>query len=41
MMGTPENPGVNRRAVAELFQVCREREDYEYTMTVRNKQMGK
>lgn len=34
MMGTVDNPGVNRRAVKELFNICREREDYEYTISV-------
>jgi kinesin family protein C2/C3 len=34
MMGTPENPGVNRRAVQELFNICHEREDYNFVMGI-------
>eukprot|EP00037_Helgoeca_nana_P037025 m.14200 g.14200 ORF g.14200 m.14200 type:complete len:1137 (+) comp8308_c0_seq1:328-3738(+) len=34
MMGTEDNPGVNRRAVAELLRVCAEREQVEYTVKV-------
>ncbi|EDQ90460.1 uncharacterized protein MONBRDRAFT_1417, partial [Monosiga brevicollis MX1] len=34
MMGTPENPGVNRRAVKELIRIMSEREHIEYEMQV-------
>jgi kinesin family protein C2/C3 len=34
MMGTPDNPGVNRRAVKELIRICDEREHIEYEMSV-------
>eukprot|EP00045_Choanoeca_perplexa_P021788 m.7349 g.7349 ORF g.7349 m.7349 type:complete len:74 (-) comp8804_c0_seq1:634-855(-) len=34
MMGTADNPGVNRRAVKELIRICDEREHIEYEMAV-------
>eukprot|EP00730_Choanoeca_flexa_P018551 TRINITY_DN9023_c0_g1_i3.p1 TRINITY_DN9023_c0_g1~~TRINITY_DN9023_c0_g1_i3.p1 ORF type:complete len:900 (+),score=263.76 TRINITY_DN9023_c0_g1_i3:174-2873(+) len=34
MMGPKENPGVNRRAIRELFTVCQERQDIDYTISV-------
>jgi kinesin family member C2/C3 len=34
MMGTEENPGVNRRAVKELLRVCAERTDVDFKMTL-------
>jgi len=34
MMGTPDNPGVNRRAIQELLRVCSERDAVDYTMSV-------
>ena len=35
MMGTIENPGVNRRAVKELLRVCKERgEDVSFSIKV-------
>eukprot|EP00042_Codosiga_hollandica_P054689 m.746900 g.746900 ORF g.746900 m.746900 type:complete len:747 (+) comp58960_c0_seq55:289-2529(+) len=34
MMGTEENPGVNRRAVRELLSVCQERADVQFTITL-------
>lgn len=37
MMGPPNNPelaGVNRRAVHDLFRMCGERDDYEYSMEI-------
>ena len=34
MMGTPDNPGVNRRAVKELIRICDEREHIDYEMSV-------
>ena len=34
MMGTEDNPGVNRRAVRELLKVCKERETVDYALTV-------
>ena len=35
MMGPPDNPGVNIRSMEELFRIMRERENTEFTMTVR------
>jgi kinesin family protein C2/C3 len=34
MMGPPENPGVNRRAIRELFNICEERDDVDYQLEV-------
>jgi kinesin family protein C2/C3 len=34
MMGTEENPGVNRRAIRELLRVCSQRDAVNYTMSV-------
>eukprot|EP00730_Choanoeca_flexa_P010422 TRINITY_DN1791_c0_g1_i1.p1 TRINITY_DN1791_c0_g1~~TRINITY_DN1791_c0_g1_i1.p1 ORF type:complete len:997 (+),score=255.90 TRINITY_DN1791_c0_g1_i1:64-3054(+) len=34
MMGTEDNPGVNRRAVKELIRICNERDHIDYTMAV-------
>jgi len=34
MMGTVDNPGVNRRCVQELIRVCRDRESVDYTIKV-------
>jgi len=34
MMGTPDNPGVNRRAVKELLRVCGERDAINYKIKV-------
>jgi len=34
MMGTPDNPGVNRRAVGELLRVCKERDAINYKLKV-------
>jgi kinesin family protein C2/C3 len=34
MMGPEDNPGVNRRAIRELFEVCDQREEIDYTMSV-------
>lgn len=34
MMGTDNNPGVNRRAVRELFDICSKRDDYEYQISL-------
>jgi kinesin family protein C2/C3 len=34
MMGTSEMRGVNLRALRELFRICSERDDYDYTISV-------
>jgi kinesin family protein C2/C3 len=34
MMGPPDNPGVNRRAVRELLDLCNSREEVEYEIKV-------
>ncbi|KAF5401374.1 Kinesin motor domain protein [Paragonimus heterotremus] len=34
MMGTPENPGVNRRAVRSLFERCGRRKHWKYSISV-------
>eukprot|EP00040_Diaphanoeca_grandis_P034877 m.217891 g.217891 ORF g.217891 m.217891 type:complete len:930 (+) comp33246_c0_seq2:454-3243(+) len=34
MMGTPSNPGVNRRAIRELLRVCSQRDAIDHTITV-------
>eukprot|EP00055_Hartaetosiga_balthica_P010286 m.43462 g.43462 ORF g.43462 m.43462 type:complete len:1044 (-) comp7112_c3_seq1:209-3340(-) len=34
MMGSPENPGVNRRAIKELFEICDKSEEIDYTMDI-------
>eukprot|EP01147_Barroeca_monosierra_P005052 gene5052-8759_t len=34
MMGTTANPGVNRRAVRELLELCKSREEVNHTITV-------
>jgi len=34
MMGTEDNPGVNRRAIKELFEVCSKNEESEYAMNI-------
>ena len=34
MMGPPDNIGVNLRSLRELFDVCAQRENIEYTMRV-------
>ena len=34
MMGPPSNPGVNRRAVKELLELCNSKEEIDYTITV-------
>lgn len=34
MMGPLDNPGVNRRAIRELFTLCQEREDVDYKLEV-------
>ena len=34
MMGTEDNPGVNRRAIRELLRVCDDRANVDYTITV-------
>eukprot|EP00056_Hartaetosiga_gracilis_P002884 m.57531 g.57531 ORF g.57531 m.57531 type:complete len:1069 (+) comp11236_c0_seq1:97-3303(+) len=34
MMGPPDNPGVNRRAIKELFEICDKSKDIDYTMDI-------
>ncbi|EGD81408.1 kinesin family member C3 [Salpingoeca rosetta] len=34
MMGPPSNPGVNRRAVQQLFELCQAREEVDYSISV-------
>ena len=34
MMGTADNPGVNRRAIRELLKVCNDRTNVNYAITV-------
>lgn len=40
-MGPPENPGVNRRAIRELFNICEERDDVDYSLEVCRLHHGK
>ena len=35
MMGPADNPGVNVRALRELFDICKSRDNVKYRLTVR------